>query len=121
MSKIEDWIAERRRIHDAATEGPWAIGSWRDRTFQHHMTIEPEVGSRTIGDVTDDHQGNATAIVDAHNALPTLLTAAEKVLELHQPEYLIRDGEWRPANCAVCEPWTWPCLTVQAIEGAPGE
>lgn len=82
MSKIEDWIAERRRIHDAATEGPWAIGSWRDRTFQNHMTIEPEVGSRTIGDVTDDHQGNATAIVDAHNALPTLLTAAEKVLEL---------------------------------------
>lgn len=116
MSKIEDWIAERRRIHDAATEGPWAIGSWRDRTFQHHMTIEPEVGSRTIGDVTDDHQGNATAIVDAHNALPTLLTAVEKVLELHpfQP-FTAKIG-----YCATCrEPF--PCQTVRAIEGAPSE
>lgn len=119
MSDMTEWLKERRTIHNAATEGPWAIGSWRDRTFQHHMTIEPEVGSRTIGDVTDDHQGNATAIVDAHNTLPALLTAVENVLEVHQPKYLVSHGEWIPGYCKECysHDWTWPCATVRAIEG----
>lgn len=127
MSDLTEWLKERRTIHNAATEGPWAIGSWRDRSFQHHMTIEPEAGHRTIGDVTDDHQGNATAIVDAHNTLPALLTAVEKVLELHKPfEWSFGYGPVQ--SCTECSRLSgnegdsvWPCPTVRSIEGTINE
>lgn len=121
MSDLNEWIKERRRIHENATQGAWGIGSWRDRVFQHHMTIEPEQGHRTIGDVTDDHRGNATAIVDSHNTLPALLTAVEKVLELHEPigGFVGDPSYW---ECNVCGddrgPKPYPCPTVRAIKGA---
>lgn len=54
-----------------------------------------------------------TAIADAHNTLPALLTALEKVLELHFPQFDNPGIDW----CWECDK-TWPCDTVRAIEGA---
>lgn len=77
-------------------------------------TAKPWIEERRAARVPN----STLSISDAHNNLPRALDALEAVLELHKPKYLIRDGEWFPASCAVCEPWTWPCATVQAIEGA---
>lgn len=118
MSDLNEWIKERRRIHDAATEGPWVytvygVEAPEPPNPEDRFDMMAEVIART-----ELKHEDTNAIVDAHNNLPALLAAVENVLELHQPEYLIRDGERIPANCTVCEPWTWPCKTVLAIEGA---
>lgn len=121
MSDVNEWLKERRRIHNAATEGPWAIDGPAQAGPDDSLVVYPKDDAGAIAYVQPAWD-DADAIVDAHNvAVPVLLTAVENVLELHQPKYLIRDGEWFPANCTVCEPWTWPCLTVQAIEGASDE
>ena len=120
MTDLNEWIKERRRIHDAATEGPWeAHGTTAATAWSGASDYSGPIDDREP--VANASPEDVSAIVDAHNSLPSLLTAVENVLKRHQPKYLIRDGEWFPANCTVCEPWTWPCLTVQAIEGAINE
>lgn len=122
VSDLNEWLKERRTIHNAATEGEW----WRheckpcaDRGSEDlSIWSEDDPVAQWLDSGNPNQRADRDAIVDAHNTLLTLLTAVEDVLELHQPKYLIRDGEWIPASCAVCEPWTWPCATVRAIEGA---
>lgn len=124
MTTLADYLAERRRIAGAATEGPWRTGAWRDRTFREYVTIEPKVGSRTIGDVTDNHQGNAAAIVDAHNESPKAWDALGKVLELHSKALITPDPD-DGYMCAHCVDRfevdaEWPCETVRAIADVLG-
>lgn len=77
MSKIEDWIAERRRIHDAATEGPWVHDEY---TGVEGIVYPDTAFAEAVADCGD--RDDSAAIVDAHNTLPALLTAVEQVLEL---------------------------------------
>lgn len=131
--KVEDWIKERRTIHDAATEGPWSYQPESPTMSGETWTLRREgVAGIRMSVVEYQHgPGNADAIVDAHNTLPTVLTALEKVLELHQPV------EVEPSDtiCNACSnaigagdtllrympTEEWPCPTVQAIEGAINE
>ncbi|MCF2588941.1 hypothetical protein [Brevibacterium sp. UCMA 11752] len=96
MTDLTEWIKERRRIHDAATEGPWAKEedeAWGD-TYAS-LSIQ-RVGEAWDSDPAhaccDPLDGeNVLAIVDAHNTLPALLTAVENVLEVLDAG--VRDGD----------------------------
>ena len=85
-----DWIAEQRRIEQAATEGPWEAGTgdgdprphvWASRSSGCVADITYVV-SNDYGDVRPD---DAEFIADARTALPKALDALEAVLALHQP------------------------------------
>lgn len=58
---------------------------------------------------------------DTEYAYPALLTAVEKVLELHKPVESMH-GDYLCSTCAERDNCTvamdWPCATVRAIEGA---
>jgi len=42
--------------------------------------------------------------------------ALRAVVELHKPQDItLPNGEWG-INCSHCDLWTFPCLTIQAIE-----
>lgn len=91
MSRIEDWITERRRIHSAAT--PEMHQGRELRGFEDPLDVyssrEP---NRTSTDVARFiFAEDATAVVDGHSALPRALTAIEKVLE--QTEFMKTDAE----------------------------
>lgn len=76
-----DRLSEIQARSTAATDGPWNTGAWRDRGFVHHTTIEPRHGARTIGDITDNHEGNAEFIAYARTDVPALVAALQAVLD----------------------------------------
>ena len=42
--------------------------------------------------------------------------ALRAVVELHKPqEIFLPNGEWG-SNCIICDGWSYPCPTIQAIE-----
>ena len=130
MSAAE-WIAKRRELLAAATEGPWApedvyglVAPTKIDGYTH-----PVERAETI------RQGAAddALIADARTALPAALAALEQVLALHpagehptSSHYYCEpyecdqagDGELL-AHCDVCREW-WPCSTVTAIAKALG-
>lgn len=118
MSDLNEWLKERRTIHDAAGRE-----QWEKRLHEYDYQVWA-VG--TYDDVPVSHgspRPDADAIVDAHNTLPPLLPAVEKVLELHKEtvhgecairfECVYDDGFEREYS-----PLPWPCPNVRAIEGA---
>lgn len=120
MTDMTEWIKERRRIHNVATGGVWVHDEY---TGVEGIVYPDTAFAEAVADCGD--RDDSAAIVDAHNALPALLTAVEKVLELHQAVYLgtlrikgepddIRYG------CVVCNSH-YPCQSVRAIEGAINE
>lgn len=89
-TRIETWIDERKRIHAAATEGPWEAdldqhgetrGVWPTRPGG-----ETIIGAYVAADGFDSvgyalgSDEDLTAIVDAHNHLPALVAMVEAVL-----------------------------------------
>lgn len=131
VSDVNEWLKERRTIHDAGT--PKAQGRWSYRVDQgdfdapimdgkgDYLGCSPDDGVRAGFDTEV-----AEHIADAHNTLPNLLTAVENVLELHT--------ETVHGECAICfectydgayeadySPLDYPCPTVRAIEGAIDE
>lgn len=81
-----DWIAKRREIDQAATEGPWSATYgpnelpriWSDATAYSDAEFIAECAMKD--DVPD-----ALFIADARNSLPRALDALEKVLGKVQP------------------------------------
>ena len=127
-----EWIAARRELLDAATEGPWKAEFGEG---QHVVIPHDAQSTREAVCVTRlfDPAADAVAIADAHTALPAALTALEQVLALHpagecptSSHYYCEpyecdqagDGELR-AHCDECREW-WPCPTVKAIAEALG-
>ena len=114
MNDVQQWIEERRAIHAKAAEGPWEF----EPDDTDDWTVVDGVNDY-IGHSPDDgvragfEQGDATAIVDAHNMFPRALNALNAALELHVKGYETAGVHW----CSECET-KWPCPTVQAIEGA---
>ena len=122
MSDLNEWLKERRRIHGAATEGPWAIDGPAQAGPDDSLVVYPKNDAGAIAYVQPAWD-DADAIVDAHNvAVPVLLTAVEKVLELHKPEETgVGDQYWKePDYCPMCSEY-YPCPTVRAIGGAINE
>lgn len=123
-----DWIKDRRSIHGAATEGPWEWeGESNDAWPQSDNSLmaggEAAVigwGYDASGIMVDDE--DATAIADALNNLPALLSAIEAVLELHTRIVTDRHVTGPTAVCEQCSEdrmfALWPCETVEAIERA---
>lgn len=125
MTDMNDWINERRRIHDAATEGPW-YKTPNDRILSESVQWPEGDDYDVAGGLGRDgavveaiHDFDGNAITDAHNTLPALLAAVEKVLELHHGE---RDeyGCWTCRFCSHIQQAKilYPCATVRTIEGA---
>ena len=121
-----DWIAEQRRIEQAATEGPWdtSTTSWAPEARMvdvpdgdDEMSLAWEAG----GGLCVMSRADAEFIVDARTALPKALDALEAVLARHPWECLECEGIDLDASpqCGHCyEPW--PCPTVAAIAEALG-
>ncbi len=119
-----DWLAERRRIEQAASEGPWeheGVGE----IIQHFSLPEPATivstdvacmgycyGGSAAGVERDE---DAEFIADARTSAPKMLAALEAVLALHWDERYAQG----PGYCAECE-HMWPCETYSAIAEALG-
>lgn len=119
MSEVKGWIAERKRIHGAATERlyfqHWG-GQSQNGDYAESILFDEQTGD-SLAYGLPDNEGEA--FVDERKTLPVVLTALEKVLELHHGE---RDdhGYW---TCRFCshvqqDKILYPCATVRAVEGA---
>lgn len=116
----DEWIAQRRELLDAATQGPW------DHYRPHPNYRTYQVSSVAPGGHLDDEVANcddvlaaenAALIADARTSLPRALDALEAVLALHRRA----GGVAIPVFCLHCQEFndgTWPCATVRAIESA---
>lgn len=115
MSATE-WIAQRRELLDAATEGPWGA-TYGPRELARVWTDAPDDAEAlaTITGFTRQADGapDALLIADARTSLPRALDALEAVLEPHQLQRVPGGQEW----CLHCG-GDWPCPTVTAIESA---
>ena len=108
-----DWIAERHRIEQAASEGPWEINGAGEYVSGVGLMVAPDDGGVSGTDVE--------FIADARTAMPKMRAALEAVLALHPWECLECEGIDLDASprCGHCyEPW--PCPTVAAIAEALG-
>ena len=94
-----DWIAEQRRIEQAATEGPWEAGTG-EYVSGVGLMVAPDDGGVS--------GTNAEWIADARTALPKALAALEAVLALWP------DAD--PCDCCVHV----DCEVVRAIAKALG-
>ena len=117
-----DWLAERRRIEQAASEGPWEHEGVGEIT-QHFSLPEPATvvstdvacmgycyGGSAAGVERDE---DAEFIADARTSAPKMRAALEAVLALHWGEPYAQG----PGYCAECE-HLWPCGTYTAITEA---
>lgn len=111
-TRIESWLEARRRIHAAASDGPWEA--------EHE---EGNITSPTQGNVFEVFSwtdADATAAVDAFNALPTFFAVVEAVLELHQrDEYGQCTQCWESVIGEIRE--DWPCAELRALEAVIGD
>lgn len=119
MTDLTEWLKERRTIHDAATEDAARVlwehddpeGESPNENFEDEPKWERERLKQAAQAVLESS--------DAHNTLPTLLTAVEKVLERHHWE---RDeyGCWTCRFCSHIQQAKilYPCATVRTVEGA---
>lgn len=128
MSDVNDWLKERRAIHNAATEGPW-YKTPNDRILSESVQWPEGDDYDVAGGLGRDgavveaiHDFDGNAIADAHNTLPALLTAVEKVLELHTKSPGVR---WygipradKSEHYCMADREAWPCSTRRAFEGA---
>ena len=71
-----EWIAARRELLDAATEGPWELRSYMDREYSVYAP-------RWLGIVAELGIGaeDTALIADARTSLPRALDALEAVLK----------------------------------------
>ena len=126
------FLAELRRLAEAATPGPWAA--------RYGVSWEARVCA-TTGSLADvDSTANAELIAAAVNALPALLDAAaerdalaakvERVRELHKSSGDAETQGYTGREYGYISPYCmgevasdeygvpWPCETIRAIDGA---
>lgn len=90
---LTEWIAERRAVHAAATEGPWQErGEWRElvavtKTRKTNSGRKVTAETRPLLGWQEWLDGgyfwkeeDATACTDAHNHLPAFIAMVEAVL-----------------------------------------
>lgn len=124
MSDVNEWINERRRIHDAATEDAARVlwehddpeGESPNENFEDEPKWERERLKQAAQAVLESS--------DAHNTLPNLLTAVEKVLEVISK--IDREYSKAPVKNAyadgMCDAaYMFDTALSEAIEGASDE
>ena len=134
-----DWIAEQRRIEQAATEGPWraaVVARYTDADGDERGRggIYPggPSGPPPIFITPDWLTADAEFIADARTALPKALDALEAVLALHRLHvcgevplvqmergacFIGHDGCLSVGTCRDCK-MPYPCPTVAVITEA---
>ena len=85
-----DWIAEQRRVEQAATEGPWEAGTGDGDPHPHVWTSRSsacvaEITYVVPNDYGDVRPDDAVFIAEARTSLPKMRAALEAVLALHEP------------------------------------
>lgn len=144
MTTISEYLAEQKRLAEAATEGPWAFaaapaeGSEETPIEYLHGALtgdgplfvvwvpktEGDPGGYRLTAATGDgpHASmDAEFIAAARESVPRLVAALEAVAEMHA------EREWRPldgtyiggGSCKSCRQ-PWPCPTIRAVEAALG-
>ena len=129
-----DWLAEQRRIEQAATDGPW-MSEWdtSDEWWIIHGQPNPAKGDDRMvcpEVATLNHREDWTAdvdfITDTRTAMPKMRAALEAVLALHEPLDALNVRYNRIQRvCTGCgqDDGNWviyPCPTVRAITKALG-
>ena len=127
------WIATRRELLDAATEGPWKWTTFHDSLLAGHesaaIVIEPPRRHHPAIRRTD-----AALIADARTSLPCALDALTAVLDLHRLNreddgvcqgYTSSGYGYLDRWCVECSEQSgreygtpYPCPTVAAVTGA---
>ncbi|MGO3067115.1 MAG: hypothetical protein ACTIIT_13900 [Brevibacterium linens] len=127
MSDMQEWIKDRRRIHAKGSTGYWASAekNW-DEPYDTTLVYDVFHNGDTMDrdHVADASYDNATAIVDAHNNLLALLTAAENVLEVISKidrEHSKAPGENAYADGMCDAAYMFDTALSEAIEGASDE
>ncbi|VEW13533.1 Uncharacterised protein [Brevibacterium casei] len=124
-TRIESWLAERKRILAAATEGPWEAYEGPGREPANILTPQhtpiPMINGCCDGDGYLDNPADVVSIVDAHNHLPAFIQGWEAVLGLHRPG----GGYWFPRVCKGCshgeDEVPFPCRTLRTLEAVIGD
>lgn len=126
---IREWVSDRKRIHDAASKGPWRVGvEGSEGSRVNPDTGEKRVDSRAIlmcnGRVQPEDGANALFVVDAYNIASPMYEMMDALLDLHQ--------ESEHGRCAVCVdyeydrgealsfPAKYPCETVIRLGSVMG-
>ena len=114
-----EWIAKRRELLDAATEGPWEV-TFGPREPARVWASHPgdrEAVATIAGFVEDrDDISDARLIADARTSLPTALDALEAVLEIETAHV---GPDQQPYDRDHSEGWNDALSTVRhAIEAA---
>ena len=117
-----DWIARRRELLGAATEGPWRASlldgvRYEDGSSSYPCGIYPGAtqGPPPVLVTNGIDARDAALIADARTSLPRALDALEAVLAPHQMHEVPGGQRW----CLHCGA-DWPCPTVTAAEAALG-
>jgi hypothetical protein len=137
MTDIRERLAEIRAREQAATEGPWQVGTDDDDAVDSHWVYDAswsEVGDvRTPHDeVRGDAVMDARFIAHARQDVPALLAAVEAALALHQPVTMVLPVggyDEQTVCCSHCRGERrngsasrvfWPCAEVIDIAKALG-
>lgn len=129
-----EFLAESKRIEDAATEGPWRTMSPRSDGRNAVERPRYDLYGNEVSEflVVDTNPDDAAFIAHARTTLPKMREALEAVLAIHSvkhgesPRYAPDDLEherepvsWEPYTvCQGCSASPYPCRTVRAIESA---
>lgn len=126
MTDMSEWFKERREIHASAVEEAaraiWDNDDPEGESPNENFEDEPKWSQ-------ERYRQSAEAAVEASCVSATLLallTAVEKVLELHVPETEYPDPITGECSCVECNradregicPTLYPCPTVLAVQSA---
>lgn len=132
MTTITEYLAEQKRLAEAATEGPWA--PWLDQDGQAHMNGMLMVGNAAavipdgetwiegvdVNPIAHTYTPEDRAfIAAARSSVPRMIAALEAVTALHRRV----SAPWpHSGGTFVCraDNGLWPCPTIRAVEAALG-
>lgn len=114
--RAAEFLAEQKRLAEAATEG-WHIfeTSWDRNALGVENDADEMVFWEVGGGITVAYPHDAEFIAAARSSVPKLIAAVEAALSEHWSEPYAQG----PDYCAGCE-HRWPCDTYRAIEAALG-
>lgn len=121
MTSIHEYLAEQKRLAEAADEGPWF----------HHETVHADnyvtagggilTGTHVCGPTYE--KANAEFIAAARESVPRMIAALEAVVRMHFPYR--GPGDRDTCGSEICSnlswgPEPWPCPTIRSVEAALG-